>query len=279
MDLKVAFTSQDVVPDVVYALEVAQGLAERLCIAHRAAHLSRRFNRLEHGFFALSDEQVKGFTKAQREQLGIRKLHGHWYRTERGPLEQSPYYRYRLAMLEQNLGAVDSEIEALGLRLALHPNMYTFELRFISLYLSGQTVGPFVGGLMDWGQGWFPYSEIEERTGLFGPLVHMQMVEFLAALKRIAIPSLYIRDPSGYLERGDVFALLEAMNLAEMTYQDFFALIFPSLEMPEIGEKNQLIPDLSGPVGSEKRVRQLEEFLLNCQASTPDIDDLLARGR
>ena len=132
---------------------------------------------------------------------------------------------------------------------------------------------------MDWGKGWFPYSEIEERTGLFGPLVHMQMVEFLAALKRIAIPSLYIRDPSGYLESGDAFALLEAFNVAELAYGDFFALMFPTLEAPEFGDKQQLIPDLSGPVGSDQRVRQLEEFLFVRGIPLPDIDDLLERGR
>lgn len=279
MDLKVAFTSQDIVPDAAYALEVAQGLAQRLHIAHRRAHLPRQANRLEHGFFPLLDEQVVGFSKAQREQLGIRKLRGAWYRTEQGPLEQSPYYRYRVGMLEQGVESVEAELEALGQRLAFHPNMYTFELRFISLHLPGQTLGPFVGGLMDWGKRWFPYSEIEERTGLFGPLVHMQMVEFLAALKRIAIPSLYIRDPSGYLESGDVFALLEAINAAELTYGDIFAMMFPTLEAPEMGSKEQLIPDLRGEVGSEQRLRQLEEFLFVQGVPVPDIDDLLARGR
>jgi hypothetical protein len=279
MDLKVAFTSQDVVPDVEYAFKVAQELAERLHIAHRPAHLERQWQGFEHGFLPLPEEYVTPLSKSQRQELGIRKLYGAWYRSENGPMGQSPYYRHRVGMLERGQEAVEGELEATGFRLALHPNMFTFELRFITMYLPDRTVGPFVGGLMDWGQAWFPYSEIEERTGLFGPLVHMQLVEFLAALRRIAIPSLYIRDPSGYLEHGDSFALLEAMDIAGMGYQELLELMVPNHQPPEILDKHQLIPDLSGSVGSAGRVRHLEEFLFTQGIPLTDIDSLIEQGR
>jgi hypothetical protein len=280
MDIKVAFTSQDFVPDATRAFSVADTLMTRLRIAHRPAHLERQPARLPHGFIPTpSGFQVGQLSDAQRRHYTVRELRGETYLLESGPLEQSPYYRLRVQMLEDGTNEMDVELEALGMHVAIHEHAFTFNLSFITLHIARKPFGTFTGSLIpDFADmPFFPSSGIEERTGLWGPLVHLQLVECLAALKRETVPSLYIRDPSSYLETGDVFALLEAMNVAGYTYDEFSQWI--GLDLPEIQEKEQFLPVLSGPVGSEERIAQLEEFLFTRGVPPVNIDDLLARGR
>ena len=292
MDIKVAFTSQALVPNPAGALEVARGLAERLHIAHRPAVFKPQYIELPHGFFPIPAATVAQLSPHHIAQQGLRQIRGEWYRTANGQLEQSPYYQWRLGQLEAGIEQSWCEIEAVGLRLALHPNMHSFDLLLITLHLEHQTIGPFTGQVfpeMDL----FPSSEIEERTGLFGVLVHMQLVEFLAALRREAIPSLYIRDPSGYLEHGDVLELFTAFENAGFGYQSFLeALTIPQdatpdqtrqlkafWRLPETEDKTLALPDLRGEVGSEGRIAAFEEFLFLSGVTPVDIDHLIAEGR
>jgi hypothetical protein len=306
MDLKVAFTSQDTVPDVDHALASVKRLAERLHIAYRKADIEPRNILLSHGFYPVDGahfnsetgkspkEMIETLSDGERETLGFRKVRGRWYRTMNAPLEQNPYYQLRVGMLADGVEEQACRLEARGFTLALHPLMYTFDLRFITLQFEDMTgkkttCGSFVGQVFYADTDTpLPSSEIEERTGLFGPLVHMQLVEFLAALKREAIPSLYIRDPSGYLETGNVGELVTACKQAGMTLTHFWNALSQSenatpeeaffkgnLDLPEHSRP----PVLEGTVGSEERLRQLGNFLVTHGHLLPDIDKLLADGR
>jgi hypothetical protein len=280
MDIKIAFTSQDFVRDPARAFSVTSDLMTRLRIAHRPAHLERRPIRIPHGFIPMpAGFHAEQLNDAQRRHYTVRELRGETYLLESGPLEQSPYYQWRVQMLEDGLDEADCELEALGMHVAIHENAFTFNLSFITLHVGGKPFGTFTGSLIPdfGGAAYFPSSGIEERTGLWGPLVHMQVVECLAALKRETVLSLYIRDPTAYLETGDAFALLEAMNVAGYTYDAFSRWI--GLELPEIQDKQQFLPVLEGAVGSAERIAQLEAFLFTQGTAPVDIDDLLARGR
>lgn len=295
MDIRVAFTSQDFVPEPQRALEAAQGLADRLKIAHRSANLVRQPVRLPHGFIGYEPELFRQLTPQQLEPYLVREIRGQFYLLEDGPLQQNPYYRRRVQMLEAGQEWLEGEVEALGLRLAFHPSMYTFNLKFITLYERGERLGTFAGQLLLdlGGEPYFPSSEIDERTGLFGVLVHMQMVEFLAALKREAVPSLCILEPTGYLERGEVLELMTTFEGAGFTYQRFLEALVISEDataqeqrelkafwrLPESEDKSLALPDLRGPVGSPERIAALEEFLFLSGVAPVDIDHLIAEGR
>ena len=295
MDIKVAFTSQGFVPDAKAALESATRLAERLHIAHRPLNVPRQPNRFPHGFIGYEPELFKQFNPKQLEHYKVREVRGMFYLLEDGPLQQSPYYQRRVAMLEAGQESLEGEVEALGLRLAFHPSMYTITLQFITLHEKGERFGTFVGQLLPdlGGEPYFPSSEIDERTGLFGVLVHMQMLEFLAALKLEAVPSLYILDPTGYLENGDVLELMTTFEGAGFTYQRFMEMLAipedATLEqqrelkafwrLPETEDKTLALPDLRGEVGSEGRIATFEEFLFLSGVAPVDIDNLIAEGR
>jgi hypothetical protein len=292
MDVKVGFASQDFVPDQERALRAAERLADRLKIAHRPAHLARQPVRLSHGFIGYQPELFRQFTPEQLKPYRVREIGGQFYLLEDGPLQQSPFYRFRVRMLEEGREELMGELEATGLRLALHPLMHTFALQFITLHLGGRPFGPFVGEVLS-DMDNFPSSEIEVRTGLFGVLVHMQMVEFLAALKREAIPSLCIREPTGYSGNGDVLELMTTLEGAGFGYQRLIeTLAIPEdatpqerrelqafWRLPETEDKELALPDLSGPVGSPPRIAALEEFLFLSGIPLVDIDDLIGRGR
>ncbi len=301
MDLKVAFASQDIVPNVDHALACVKQLAQRLHIAYREADIEPRNILLSHGFYPVDrshfnaekgkspKEMIETLSDGERETLGFRKVRGRWYRTMNGPLEQNPYYQLRVGMLADGVEELSCKLEAKGFTLAFHPLMYTFDLRFITLHFKNTTCGPFIGQVFYADTDTpLPSSEIEERTGLFGPLVHMQFVEFLAALKRKAIPSLYVGDPSNYLEHGNVFELSTACEQAGMTLTHFWnalsqsenappeeAFFKENLDLPE----HSCPPALEGAVGNEERLRQLGEFLVANGHLLPDIDKLLADGR
>ena len=279
VDLKVAFTTLDAVPDVAGALASARALADRLRIAHRPVGLPRRANRLEHGFFPAPDDFVRTLNPERIEAFGMRQVRGQWHRFDVGPIAESPCYRFRVRMLEDGVDALDGEIEGQGLRLAVNETMFTIEVQLVTMTFGKEIVGPFTAALFDMGGWWLPGSEIDERTSIAGPLAHMQLVEFLAAWRREAVPSLYIRDPSGYLEHGDVFALLEAMNLAGAQLGELMQALFPGERMPDIQDMDRALPQLSGAVGSAERVAQLEQFLFTNGVTAPDIDDMLERGR
>jgi hypothetical protein len=281
MDLKVAFTAVECVPNVAQALDCAGRLASRLRIGHTPTRFERTVIEYWHGFVPLPEENLRNIDTSQLGPLGFRELHGQWYRTENGVLEQNPYYQYRLQMLEHNTNSLPVQLEAEGICLAVHAHMFTINLRLISLHLENQktVIGPFVGDLFETGDSWMPFHELEERTTVGGPLAHIRMVEFLAALKREAIPSLEIRDPSGYLEHGDVFALLETMNIATDEFSKFAQSLSGELEIPDINDTQSAVPSLSGPVGSEGRIAQLEQFLISNNFVAPDIHGMLERGR
>lgn len=307
MDIKVAFTSRDIVPDVKRALASIKQLADRLYIAYRKADIEPRNIVLSHGFYPVDGlhltsttmdnvagtspkDVIENLSATERERFGFRKVRERWYRTMNSPLEQSPYYQLRVEMLVDGVEEQACRLEAKGFTLAFHPLMYTFDLRFVTLHFKDMVCGPFVGQVFYADTDTpLPSSGTEERTGLFGPLVHIQLVEFLAALKREAIPSLYIRDPSGYLESGNVSELVTACKQAGMTLTHFWetlsthentapgeeAFFKGSLDLPEPSH----LPDLEGAVGSEERLRQLEQFLVTHGHLLPDIDKLLADGR
>jgi hypothetical protein len=281
MDLKVAFTSTDFVPNVEQALECAGQLAQRLRIGQTPTRFERTTIELWHGLVPLPEEYLNRMKPNQLEQLGFRQIQGGWHRLDHGPLAQSPYYQYRLQLLKAGINTTPLQFEADGICLAVHEQMFTINLRLISLYLEDQKtiIGPFVGDLFQTSDSWMPFHELEERTTVGGPLAHIRMIEFLAALKREAIPSLAIRDPSNYLEHGDVFALLEAMNIATDEFGELVKSLFGELEMPDINDTQSTIPNLSGPVGSENRIAQLEQFLESHHFVAPDIHDMLERGR
>jgi hypothetical protein len=280
MDLKVACAALDWVADPEHALRVAQKTAAQLKIATKEHLLVREPYEWQHGFFGMNDDQHQQLTPQQRS-LPFRKIRDEWFIIPDTPIEQSPYYRRRVRMLEDNMASMTGRLEGYGLKLALHENMFTVDFLFITLRFRKETVGPFLGLLADFGDWVYPGSEIEERTGLFGPLVHMQFVEFLSAIRREAIPSLFIRDPSGYADHGDVFQLLEAMNVSMDTYQTLFEALFPSLEIGDVIQRDPraLIPMLQGEVGSPERVTQFEHYLFTHGVAAPDIEALLERGR
>jgi hypothetical protein len=281
MDLKVAFTSQDTVPNVDEVLTTIRNLSKRLQIAQRETNMEKKIL-LQPGFYAVSVEQLSA---ADRERFGFRELRGQWYRTPNGEMEQSPYYKLRVKMLEDNVD-LECRLEARGFVLALHPQMYTFNLSLITLHFENKRCGPFVGQIVSIdGETPFPSSEIEERTGLFGPLVHIQLVEFLAALKREAVPSLYIRDPSGYLEHGDTSKLTRTIQEADPFWKPLIdggvqesESVRAALGLPDIDQELAGL-NLVGEVGSSERVEALEHFLMTRGHPLPDIDTLLANGR
>jgi hypothetical protein len=278
VDIKVAVAARDFVDDVPRALETLESLLTRLHIAHRPKITSSRTVQLVPGFIPMPPEVLTQLNHAQRAHYRPLEVRGETYLLERTALQDNPYYRLRVQMLEDGVEALECRLEAHGFTLAIHEQAFTFAVEFITLEPVDRAFGTFIGQLVDFGRGDpFPSSEIEERTGLWGPLVHMEFVECLAALKRAAIPSLVIRDPSGYAEQGDAFALLEAMNLAGYTYDAVSQWI--GLELPDIQDKQQFIPNLSGAVGSEERINQLEAFLFTNGIAPVDIDDLLERGR
>jgi hypothetical protein len=281
MDLKVAFTSTDFVPNVEQALESAEQLARRLRIGQTPTRFQRTSTEYWHGFMPLPEEYLKRMQATQLEQLGFRQIQGGWHRLDQGSLAQSPYYQYRIQLLEAGINTTPLQLEADGICLAVHEHMFTINLRLISLYLEDQKtiIGPFIGDLFETSDSWMPFHELEERTTVGGPLAHIRLIEFLAALKREAIPSLAIRDPSNYLEHGDVFALLETMNIATDEFGELVKSLFGELEMPDINDPQSAIPNLSGPVGSENRIAQLEQFLESHHFVAPDIHDMLERGR
>lgn len=281
MDLKVAFTAVDFVPDVEATLECAAQLAASLRIGHTPNSFARSTIEYWHGFVPLPKANVEMTNPSQLKQLGFRQIHGDWYRSENGPLEQNPYYQYRLRQLEAGRTSVPAQLEAKGIHLGVHEHMYTINLRLISLHLKDQktVIGPFVGDLFETSDSWLPFHELEERTTVGGPLTHIRLIEFLAALKREAIPSLVVRDPSNYLEHGDVFALLETMNIATDEFSQLAKSLSDNLEIPDINDSQSAIPNLTGPVGSETRIAQLEQFLDSHKVLAPDIHDMLERGR
>jgi hypothetical protein len=280
MDLKVACAALDWVADPEHALRAAQETAARLKIATRKHRVVRTKYHWHHGLFGMTGDQYEQLTP-QQHTLPLRKIRDEWFIIPDTPIEQSPYYRRRVRMLEDNAEPIKGSLEAHGLKLALHENMFTTDFLFITLRFRKETVGPFLGllaGTDDWV---YPGSEIEERTGLFGPLVHMQFVEFLSAVRREAMPSLFIRDPSGYADHGDVFQLLEAMNVSMDTYQTLFEALFPGFEIGDVIQRDPraLIPMLAGEVGSPERIQQFEHYLFTHGVAAPDIEALLERGR
>jgi hypothetical protein len=276
MDIKVAFATQEPIPDVARAVQVLGDLLTRLRIGHCALPLESKPVQLPHGFFPIRSGMLEHLTKAQRLHYTVRHLRGKTYILEHGPLEQTPHYQWRVQLLEAGIETVDVMLEAQGFQIALHQHAMTFDWRIIALHEADQSIGPFTGQIFGEEQP-FPSSIIVERTGLWGPLVHMQFVECLAALKREAIPSLTIHDPSGYADHGDVFALLEAMSIADVTYNEFSKAIgLPPLE-PQTAPL--FVPALEGAVGSADRVRQLEEFLFTQGIAPVDIDALMVRKR
>ena len=171
MDLKVAFTAVDFVPDVEATLECAARLAARLRIGHAPSSFARTAIEYWHGFVPLPQANVEMTTPSQLEQHGFRHIHGNWYRSENGPLEQNPYYRYRLRQLEAGQTSVPAQLEANGIHLGVHELMYTINLRLISLHLEDQktVIGPFVGDLFETSDSWLPFHELEERTTVGRP--------------------------------------------------------------------------------------------------------------
>ena len=280
MDLKVAYAALDWVPDPENAFRVAKNTAARLKIAAKEHRVARKKYEWQHGFIGMTEDQYQQLTPQQRT-LPLRKIRDEWYVIPERPIEQSPYYQHRVRMLSDGVASMTGSLEAAGLKLALHERMFTMDFLFITLRLPNETVGPFLGILADFGDWVYPGSEIEERTGLFGPLVHMQFVEFLSAVKREAIPSLFIRDPSGYADHGDVFGLLEAMNISASTYETLFQALFPTLEITGViqHDPRALIPMLEGEVGSPERIQQFEHYLFTHGVAAPDIDALLEQGR
>jgi hypothetical protein len=281
MDLKVAFTAVESVPNVEQALACASQLAQSLRIGHMPTRFERTAIDYWHGFVPLPEEYLKRMQPNQLEQLGFRQIQGGWHRLDNGPLAQSPYYQYRIRLLEAGINTTPLQLEADGICLAVHEHMFTINLRLINLHLEDQKtiIGPFVGDLFETNDSWMPFHELEERTTVGGPLAHIRLIEFLAALKREAIPSLEIRDPSNYLEHGDVFALLETMNIATDEFGKLAQSLSGELEIPDINDTQKAIPSLSGPVGSESRIAQLEQFLISNNFIAPDIHDMLERGR
>jgi hypothetical protein len=281
IDLKVAFTAVKFVPEVQQALECAAQLARRLRIGHTPTRFERTLTEYWHGFMPLPEEYLQRMQANQLEQLGFRQIQDGWHRLDTGPLAQSPYYQYRIRLLEQGIERLPLHIEADGICLAVHEHMFTIHLRLITLHLENQKtiIGPFVGDLFELSESWMPFNELEERTTVGGPLAHIRLIEFLAALKRQAIPSLVIRDPSNYLEHGDVFALLETMNIATDEFGKFANSLFGEADLPDINDTQSAIPNLSGPVGSEERLAQLEQFLASHGFVAPDIHEMLERGR
>jgi hypothetical protein len=281
MDLQVAFTATDVVPNVAQTLRSAGRLARRLRIGQTVTRFERTAIDFWHGFVPLPEAHRNGANANQLEGLGFRELRGQWYRTEDGPFERNPYYQYRLGLLERDLKGVPLNLEADGICLAVHEQMFTIHLRLIQLHPEdGKTiVGPFVGDLFETSDSWMPFHELEERTTVGGPLAHIRLVEFLAALKREAIPSLTIRDPSGYLEHGSVPALLETMDIAAAEFASLAQTLSPDEEIPTIFERQSAVPTLNGPVGGKERVAQLEGFLDSHGFVAPDIHEMLERGR
>jgi hypothetical protein len=281
MDIKVAFTSIDNVQNLEQALESARQLAQRLCIGHTATRFQRTKIDYWHGFMPLPAEYLERMQANQLEQLGFRQIQSGWHRLDTGPLAQSPYYQYRIQLLEAGINNIPLQVEADGICLAVHEHMFTINLRLINLHLEDQKtiIGPFVGDLFETNDSWMPFHELEERTTVGGPLAHIRLIEFLAALKREAIPSLVIRDPSNYLEHGGIFALLETMNIATDEFGKLWESFFGELEMPDINDIQSAIPNLSGPVGSEERIAQLEQFLALHHFVAPNIHDMLERGR
>ena len=281
MDIKVAFTSVDFVRDFEQALGTAHQLAQRLRIGHTSTRFERITINYWHGFLPLPEEYLKRMKPNQLEQLGFRQIQGGWHRLDTGPLAQNPYYQYRIGLLEQGIERLPLQVEADGICLAVHEHMFTINLRLVTLHFEDQKtiIGPFVGDLFEMGDSWMPFHELEERTTVGGPLAHIRLIEFLAALKRKAIPSLTIRDPSKYLEHGDVFALLETMNIATDEFGKLAKSLSGDLEIPDINDSQIAIPNLSGPVGSENRVAQLEQFLESHHFVAPNIHAMLERGR
>ncbi len=280
MDLKVACAALDWVPNPEHALRMAYDTAARLKIAAKEHRLVREKYEWQHGFIGMTDDQYRLLTPQQRT-LPPRKIRDEWYILPDTPIEQSPYYRRRVRMLEDGVESMTGSLEAVGLKLALHERMFTMDFLFITLRFPTETVGPFLGILAEFGDWVYPGSEIKERTGLFGPLVHMQFVEFLSAVKREAIPSLFMNDPSGYADHGDVFQLLEAMNVSMDTYQTLFEALFPGFEVGDViqHDPRALIPLLEGEVGSPERIRQFEHYLFTHGVAAPNIEALLERGR
>lgn len=280
MDLQVACAALDWVSDPDRALEVVRETAARLRIATSEHRRRRDPYEWQHGFIGFSDDRYEQLTPQQRESWPLRRIRDQWYRIPDTPIERSPYYQRRVRMLEDGVESMTGRLEARGLKLALHEQMFTFDFLFITLEFPDETVGPFLGLLANLGEWVFPASEIEERTGLFGPLVHMQFVEFLATIKREAIPSLYIRDPSGYAQHGDVTRLLEAMDISARTYEAMMAAFDPSTRISDVIQADAApIPMLSGEVGSAERIAQFEHYLFTHGVTAPDIDALLGQGR
>jgi hypothetical protein len=281
VDLQVACATLDWVSDPDRALNVVRDTAARLRIATSEHRRRRDPYEWKHGFIGFSDDRYERLTPQQRETWPLRRIREQWYTLPDTPIERSPYYQRRVQMLEDGVESMTGRLEAHGLKLALHENMFTFDFLFITLEFPDETVGPFLGLLGDLGECVFPVSEIEERTGLFGPLVHMQFVEFLAAIKREAIPSLYIRDPSGYAEHGDVARLLEAMDISAQSYEAMFKALAPSLKVADVIQEDARapIPMLTGEVGSPERIAQFEHYLFAHGVTAPDIDALLEQGR
>jgi hypothetical protein len=278
VDLKVAIAGRDFIENSPHVLETLGSLLTRLGIAHRPKHVSSRRIDLQHGFIPMPREILTQLTEAQRQHFRVLEVRDEVYLLEHSALQDNPYYRLRVQMLEDGVESLSCTLESSGVVVAIHENAFTFSIECITLTPADRPFGTFLGTLVDFGgDNPFPSSEIEERTGLWGPLVHMQFVECLMALKRVAVPSLVVRDPSGYAEHGDVFMLLEAMNLAGYTYDAVSDWI--GLPLPEIQDKQQTVPNLSGAVGSEARIQQLEAFLFTNGITPVDIDDLLARGR
>ena len=281
VDLKVAFTAVKTVPDVPRVLECAAQLAQRLRIGFTMTRFERTAIEYWHGFNPLPAQYLERMTPDQLERQGYRNIRGGWHRLDKDPLSKSPYYQYRIQMLEAGTYSTPVALEADGICLAVHENMFTIHLRLISMHLEDQKmiIGPFVGDLFETSDSWMPFHELEERTTVGGPLAHIRLIEFLAALKREALPSLVIRDPSHYLKRGDVFALLETMSIATDEFGKFAKSLSGNLEIPDINDTQSAIPNLSGPVGSESRIAQLEQFLDSHSFVAPDIHDMLERGR
>jgi hypothetical protein len=281
VDLKVAFTAVKTVPDVPRVLECAAHLAQRLRIGFTRTRFERTAIEYWHGFNPLPAQYLERMTPDQLEQQGYREIRSGWHRLDKDAFSKSPYYQYRIQMLNTGTYSVPVELEADGICLAVHDHMFTIHLRLISLHLEDQKtiIGPFVGDLFETSDSWMPFHELEERTTVGGPLAHIRLIEFLAALKREALPSLAIRDPSHYLKRGDVFAFLETMSIATDEFGRFAKSLSSNLEIPDINDTQSAIPNLSGPVGSESRLAQLEQFLDSHSFVAPDIHDMLERGR
>jgi|GEM_PF-3685386 len=270
MDLQVSFSARNLIPDVGAFLEAARTLAFRLRLAQRPLHAQDPEYAVGHGFVPMPLETEVRLNEAQRRHFTLHKLRGELYLTESGPLEDNPYYRWRLAMLEGGGPDRNGVLEASGLLLGIHERVWAFEFMAVALeYGRGERVGPFLGGVVSG----VAFSQQDVRTGFAGPLAHMQLLEFLTALRREVLPSLHIRDPSGYLESGDVLALLEAMGYARESYAALFEEFFDDPALAERLQGSGGLPVLEGEVGSPARVVALERYLTQSRIPVPELKE------